>query len=63
MSKCHKPIWPLKSDDRNLAVGDAEKANKLNVYFSPIDTTLAAQLPAPQTETGTVDDPTCTHRF
>lgn len=29
----------------------------MNVYFSSIGIRLAAQLPAPQTDTGTVDDP------
>jgi len=55
LSKCHKPIGPLKRDDGSLAV---EKANMMNAYFSSIGATLAAQLPVLQTEADTDIDPT-----
>ena len=55
LSKCHKPIGPLKRDDGSLAV---EKANMMNAYFSSIGATLAAQLPVLQTEAHTEIDPT-----
>ena len=46
LSRCHKPIGPLKRDDGSLAVCDKEKANMMNAYFSSIGTKLATQLPA-----------------
>jgi len=58
LSKCHKPIGPLKRDDGSLAVCDVEKANTMNAYFSSIGATLAAQLPVLQTEAHTEIDPT-----
>ena len=51
LSKCHKPIGPLKRDDGSLAVSDIEKADMMNTYFSTIGTTLAVQLPVPQINT------------
>ena len=62
LSKCHKPIGPLKRDDGSLAVCDVEEANMMNAYFSSIVTKLGAQLPAYpsalQIESGTPDDST-----
>ena len=62
LSKCHKPIGPLKRDDGSLAVCDVEKVNMMNAYFSSIGPNLATQLPAylsaPQIETDTPEDST-----
>ena len=62
LSRCHKPIGPLKRDDGSLTVCDEEKANMMNAYVSSIGTKLATQLPAYppalQIETGIADDST-----
>ena len=50
LSKCHKPIGPLKQNDGSLAVCHVEKANMMNIHFSSIGVTLAAQLPVLPTE-------------